>query len=61
MNLIPTGTELARPFLPVQDYEVSKGFYEAIGFTKLLDGEVAIFGAGSGGDEQGCSAIICQA
>jgi uncharacterized glyoxalase superfamily protein PhnB len=49
MNPIPTGTELARPFLPVKDYEVSKGFYEALGFAKLLDGEVAIFGAGSGG------------
>ncbi len=37
---------LARPFLPAQDFEVSKSFYEALGFTKLLDGEVAIFACG---------------
>ena len=49
MSKIPTGTELARPFLPVLDFEQSKRFYEALGFEKLLDSEVAIFGAGSGG------------
>ena len=49
MSTIPTGTELARPFLPTQDYDRSKRFYEALGFTKVLDGEVAIFNAGSGG------------
>jgi catechol 2,3-dioxygenase-like lactoylglutathione lyase family enzyme len=43
------GTELARPFLPAKDYETSKAFYEAIGFEKLLDGEVAIFRVGTGG------------
>jgi hypothetical protein len=43
------GTELARPFLPARDFELSRRFYEALGFEKLLDGEVAIFGAGSGG------------
>ena len=47
--LVPTGTELARAFLPSRDFEVSKGFYEAVGFEKVLDGEVAIFNAGSGG------------
>ena len=47
--LVPTGTELARPFVPSRDFEVSKGFYEAVGFEKVLDGEVAIFNAGSGG------------
>ena len=46
---IPNGAELARPFLPTLDFEVSKAFYEAIGFAKLLDDEVAIFSAGSGG------------
>jgi uncharacterized glyoxalase superfamily protein PhnB len=46
---IPSGTELARPFLPGRDFELSKRFYEALGFTKVLDGEVAIFDAGSGG------------
>jgi catechol 2,3-dioxygenase-like lactoylglutathione lyase family enzyme len=46
---IPTGTELARPFMPAKDFDVSKRFYEALGFEKVLDGEVAIFNAGSGG------------
>jgi len=46
---VPSGTELARPFLPTQDFERSRDFYEAVGFRKLLDGEVAIFEAGSGG------------
>lgn len=46
---IPTGAELARPFLPTQDFDLSKRFYEALGFDKVLDGDVAIFNAGSGG------------
>ena len=38
----------ARPFLPAKDFERSKQFYEALGFTKLLDvSEVAIFQIGS--------------
>ena len=41
--------ELARPFLPTRDFEQSKQFYEALGFEKTLDSEVAIFNAGSGG------------
>jgi predicted enzyme related to lactoylglutathione lyase len=41
--------ELARPFLPTKDFEQSKQFYEALGFEKTLDSEVAIFNAGSGG------------
>lgn len=49
MNSVPTGTELIRPFIPAQDFELSKRFYEALGFEKVLDGEVAIFNAGSGG------------
>lgn len=40
---------LARPFLPTRDFDLSKRFYEALGFVKVLDGEVAIFDAGSGG------------
>ena len=44
---IPTGTEAARPFLPAQDFALSKSFYEKLGFTKLLDGDVAIFGIGA--------------
>lgn len=46
---IPTGTELIRPFLPTRDFDQSKRFYEALGFEKVLDSEVAIFRAGSGG------------
>ena len=49
MSTIPSGTELARPFMPAKDFDLSKRFYEALGFEKLVDGEVAIFGAGSGG------------
>lgn len=49
MNRIPTGTELARPFLPAKNFELSKRFYETLGFEKVLDGEVAIFNFGSGG------------
>jgi len=45
----PAGSELARPFLPAKDLDVSKRFYDALGFTKVLDSEVAIFNAGSGG------------
>ena len=45
---IPAGTEAARPFLPAKDFALSKAFYEALGFPKLLDGEVAIFGVGAG-------------
>jgi uncharacterized glyoxalase superfamily protein PhnB len=40
---------LIRPFIPAKDFEVSKRFYEALGFKKVLDSEVAIFNAGSGG------------
>jgi len=41
-----TGTELARPFLPAKDFAVSKRFYETLGFTKMFDGEVAVFQIG---------------
>ena len=49
MSTIPTGTELIRPFVPTKDFDLSKRFYETLGFEKVLDGEVAIFNAGSGG------------
>lgn len=45
---VPTGTELARPFLPAKDFDLSKHFYESLGFEKTLDDEVALFKAGSG-------------
>ena len=41
------GTEVARPFLPTRDMGASKAFYEALGFKKLLDGDVVIFAAGA--------------
>lgn len=49
MSSIPTGTELMRPFMPAKDFDLSKRFYEELGFEKVLDSEVAIFNAGSGG------------
>jgi catechol 2,3-dioxygenase-like lactoylglutathione lyase family enzyme len=49
MNDIPTGKERMRPFLPAKDFDRSRRFYETLGFEKVLDGEVAIFNAGSGG------------
>jgi uncharacterized glyoxalase superfamily protein PhnB len=47
--MIPTGTERIRPFLPVKDYDLSKRFYQKLGFEMVLDGEVAIFNTASGG------------
>ena len=49
MSSAPARTDLARPFMPTKDFDLSKRFYEALGFEKVLDGEVAIFRAGSGG------------
>lgn len=49
MSKVPTGTELARPFMPAKDFDLSKRFYETLGFVKVLDSEVAIFNASSGG------------
>ena len=31
MSRIPTGTELARPFMPTKDFDLSKRFYETLG------------------------------
>ena len=64
MTKIPNGAELARPFLPTEDFEASKRFYEALGFTKLLDSEVAIFAAGASSFilqrhfEEGCNYMM---
>jgi catechol 2,3-dioxygenase-like lactoylglutathione lyase family enzyme len=38
--------DVARPFLPARDFDVSRAFYEALGFEKLLDSDVVIFGIG---------------
>jgi uncharacterized glyoxalase superfamily protein PhnB len=46
---VPKGNELIRPFVPTKDFDVSRRFYEALGFEKVLDGDVAIFNAASGG------------
>jgi hypothetical protein len=42
-----TGSELARPFVPAKDFELSKRFYLEVGFELLHEGTVAIFGIGS--------------
>jgi hypothetical protein len=47
MMAIPDGNETTRPFLPAKDFDTSRAFYEALGFAKLLDGDVAIFGIGA--------------
>ena len=49
MSHVPMTTELARPFVPTRDFDRSRDFYQALGFHLLLDSEVAIFAAGSGG------------
>ena len=49
MSKAPTGAKLARPFIPAKDFDLSKRFYETLGFDKVLDDDVAIFNAGSGG------------
>jgi catechol 2,3-dioxygenase-like lactoylglutathione lyase family enzyme len=49
MTTVPSGTELARPFVPARDLGLSKRFYVRLGFEKVLDGEVAIFRIGSSG------------
>jgi hypothetical protein len=43
---VPSGTERVRAFLPTKDFEVSKAFYLALGFTVVLDGDVAILATG---------------
>jgi catechol 2,3-dioxygenase-like lactoylglutathione lyase family enzyme len=46
---VPVGNEAARPFLPTKDLAKSKAFYEALGFTKILDGDIGIFEIGHTG------------
>src|SRR5688572_791209 len=48
MSASIVGTEVARPFLPSRDFALSTRFYEALGFEKLLDSDVAIFRIGRG-------------
>jgi catechol 2,3-dioxygenase-like lactoylglutathione lyase family enzyme len=49
LTKVPNGAERVRAFLPCKDFDTSRRFYEALGFEKVLDSEVAIFNAGSGG------------
>ncbi|HNU06799.1 MAG TPA: hypothetical protein PKO33_03465 [Pyrinomonadaceae bacterium] len=49
MSNVPSGTEQSRPFIPTKNFDLSKAFYESLGFEKVLDSEVAIFKTGSGG------------
>lgn len=49
MSSILTGTESIRSFLPCRDFDLSRRFYETLGFEKVLDSEVAIFKSGFGG------------
>jgi catechol 2,3-dioxygenase-like lactoylglutathione lyase family enzyme len=45
---LPSGGEVARPFLPSRDFDASKQFYRVLGFEQLLDGDdVAIFRVGA--------------
>ena len=44
---VPAGTEFIRPFLPAKDFDLSKRFYLALGFTIVLDSEVAVFRIGT--------------
>lgn len=43
------GNERIRAFLPTRDFDLSKRFYEALGFEKVLDSDVAVFNSPSGG------------
>jgi uncharacterized glyoxalase superfamily protein PhnB len=45
--VVPSGAEAARAFIPAKDFDLSKAFYQALGFKKLLDGDVTIFGVGA--------------
>jgi uncharacterized glyoxalase superfamily protein PhnB len=50
MSPVPAGTAMPRPFLPARDFDLSKRFYETLGFEKVLDDTgVAIFEIGSSG------------
>jgi hypothetical protein len=45
--MIIIANEVARPFLPTKDFDLSRAFYEALGFKKVFDGQVAIFEVGA--------------
>ena len=47
--MTPLESERIRPFIPTEDLGISKRFYEALGFKKVLDSEVVIFHNYAGG------------
>ncbi len=47
MSVTPGPNDAVRAFVPAKDFETSKAFYEALGFTKMLDADVAIFVIGT--------------
>ncbi len=49
MSGVLSKSDLVRPFLPTKDFSQSVRFYEALGFEKTFEGEVALFTAGAGG------------
>lgn len=49
MTSAPSGTERMRTFIGTRDFDRTKRFYEALGFEKVLDSEVAIFNVAAGG------------
>lgn len=48
MSEVPSGHELARPFVPAKNLGLSKRFYNRLGFEIALDSEVVIFRVGTG-------------
>jgi Glyoxalase/Bleomycin resistance protein/Dioxygenase superfamily len=43
---LPSGAERARAFLPSEDFDASKDFYIALGYTVVLESDIAIFAIG---------------
>src|ERR1700689_2794897 len=43
---VPSGTERVRAFLPTENFDSCRAFYVALGFTVLLEGDVAILSTG---------------
>lgn len=43
---LPDGNEEVRPFVPARDFDLSRAFYRALGFSEDPDKDIAIFTAG---------------
>jgi len=48
MTNLPSGSEMARPFVPAKDLDLAKRFYLKLGFEIVLDSDVAVFRVGTG-------------